>query len=144
MKIISLFSTTVGLHSLVLEHPVVHIIDYPMAPPTLPCHRRASPRIGSEGPVEQLISLSVSHIEVQRGELLWEDKKVPFDFAARDLALLLNYSLLRRQYEAHVAREASARALQDYPSFAWRAERCAGSGPRTCRYQQFDGNFRKI
>ncbi len=29
MKIISLLSTTIGLHSLVLEHPVVHIIDYP-------------------------------------------------------------------------------------------------------------------
>ena len=29
MKIISILSTTVGLHSLVLEHPVVHIIDYP-------------------------------------------------------------------------------------------------------------------
>ena len=29
MKIISLLSTTVGLHSLVLDRPVVHIIDYP-------------------------------------------------------------------------------------------------------------------
>ena len=29
LKIISLLSTTVGLHSLVLDHPVVHIIVYP-------------------------------------------------------------------------------------------------------------------
>ena len=29
MKIISLLSTTVGLHSLVLDHPVVHVIVYP-------------------------------------------------------------------------------------------------------------------
>ena len=29
LKIISLLSTTVGLHSLVLDHPVVHVIAYP-------------------------------------------------------------------------------------------------------------------
>ena len=59
---------------------------------------------------------------MQRGELLWEDKKVPFDFAARDLTLLLNYSLLRRQYEAHVVIGNVASRIQDYPLFAWRAD----------------------
>ena len=29
MKIIAIFSTTVGLHSLALDHPVLHLIDYP-------------------------------------------------------------------------------------------------------------------
>ncbi len=72
--------------------------------------------------MEQLISLSVSHIEVQRGELLWEDKKIPFDFAARDLAVLMNYSLLRRQYEARVVAGSVATRLQQYPRFAWRAD----------------------
>ena len=70
-----------------------------MAAPTLPCRKSS---LTPTGPVEELVSLSVSHIEVQRGELLWEDKKVPFEFDARDMALLLNYSLLRRRYEAHV------------------------------------------
>jgi len=64
----------------------------------------------------------VSHIEVQQGELLWQDRKVPFEFAARDLALLLNYSLLRRQYEAHLAAGNVDARIQDSPSFAWRAD----------------------
>jgi translocation and assembly module TamB len=120
MKIISLLSTTVGLHSLVLEHPVVHIIDYPDGTTNAPVPEA---RITTgERPVEQLISLAVAHIDVQQGELLWEDKKVPFEFAARDLALLLNYSLLRRRYEAHVVAGSVATRLQQYPSFVWRAD----------------------
>jgi translocation and assembly module TamB len=119
LKIISLFSTTIGLHSLLLEHPVVHIIDYPDGTTNAPTPQaNLSP---STGPVEELISLSVSRIEVHQGEALWEDKKVPFEFAARDLALLLNYSLLRRRYEAHLAAGSITTRYQDYPSFVWSA-----------------------
>lgn len=120
MKIISLLSTTVGLHSLVLEHPVVHIIDYPDGTTNVPVPPANLP--SRQGPVEQLISLAVSHLDVQQGELLWEDKQVPFEFAARDMALLLNYSLLRRHYEVHVVAGSVATRLQDYPSFVWRAD----------------------
>ena len=120
LKVISLLSTTVGLHSLELDHPVLHIIDYPDGTTNAPVPQAA--RSAGEGPLEQLIALSVSHIEVQRGELLWEDKKVPFDFAARDVALGLNYSLLRRQYEAHVVAGSVTTHFQPYPSFTWRAD----------------------
>lgn len=120
MKIISLLSTTVGLHSLVLEHPVVHIIDYPDGTTNIPAPQVKLP--SDEGPVEQLISLSVSHIGVQQGELLWENQKVPVDFDARDLVLLLNYSLLRRHYEAHVAAGSVNTRFQKYPPFVWRAD----------------------
>ncbi|HEY6301477.1 MAG TPA: translocation/assembly module TamB domain-containing protein [Terriglobales bacterium] len=120
MKIISLLSTTIGLRSLVLEHPVVHIIDYPDGTTNAPVPQASL--ASQQGPVEQLISLSVSHIAVQQGELLWEDKKAPFDFAARDLALLLNYSLLRRQYEAHVVAGSVTTRVEQYPSFDWRAD----------------------
>ncbi len=120
LKIISLLSTTVGLHSLLLEHPVVHIIVYPDGTTNAPVPP-AKVSFG-QGPLEQLISLSVSRIEAQRGEVLWEDKKMPFDFTARDLALLLNYSLLRKQYETHVAVGSVTTQFQDYPSFAWRGD----------------------
>ena len=120
MKIISLLSTTIGLHSLVLEHPVAHVIVYPDGTTNAPAPQGKASY--DRGPVEQLISLKVSRIEVQRGELLWEDKKMPFDFTARDLALLLNYSLLRRQYEVHVAAGSVDTRFQQYPAFALRAD----------------------
>ena len=124
MKIISLLSTTIGLHSLVLERPVAHVIVYPDGATNVPVPpgKPSNSNFNDQGPVEQLISLSVSRIEVQRGELLWEDKKVPFDFDARDVALLLNHSLLRRQYEAHIVAGSVATRFQDYPAFALRAD----------------------
>ena len=123
IKIISLLSTTIGLHSLVLEHPVAHIIAYPDGTTNSPLPPGTGSFVHSpEGPLEQLLSFSVSHIEVQRGELLWEDKKIPFDFDARDLAGRMNYSLLRRQYEARVSAGSVATRLQQYPRFVWRAD----------------------
>jgi translocation and assembly module TamB len=120
MKIISLLSTTVKLHSLALEHPVVHLIDYPDGTTNAPVPQESLST--GEGPIEQLVSLSVSHIEAQRSELLWEDKRVPFDFAARDLSARLNYSLLHRHYEVHVSAGSIATRVQDTPSFVWRAD----------------------
>ena len=120
MKVISILSTTIGLHSLVLDHPVVHVIVYSDGTTNVPAPPASLS--SDRGPVEELISLSVSRIEVQRGELLWEDQKMPFDFAAQDLALLLNYSLLRRQYEARILAGSVATRFQQYPSFAWRAD----------------------
>jgi translocation and assembly module TamB len=120
LKIISLLSTTIGLHSLVLEHPVAHVIVYPNGTTNIPAPPVSfSP---GQGPVEQLISFSVARIEVQRGEMLWEDKKMPFDFDARDVALLLNYSLLRRQYEAHLLAGSVGTRFRQYPLFSWRGD----------------------
>jgi translocation and assembly module TamB len=120
MKIISLLSTTIGLRSLFLDHPVVHIIDYPDGSTNAPVPE--SSLSAGEGPVEQLIALAVSHLEVAQGELLWQDQRVPFEFAARDLTLLLNYSLLHRQYEAHVGAGTVATRVQQFPSFVWRLD----------------------
>ena len=120
LKIISLLSTTIGLHSLLLDHPVVHIIDYPDGTTNIPVPR--TKYSSDQGPIEQLISLSVARIEVQNGELAWQDKKVPFDFNARNLALLLNYSILRQKYEAHVSAGSVTTRWQQYPEFVWGAD----------------------
>lgn len=120
MKIISLLSADIRLHSLALEHPVVHIVVYPdgstnqPVPPLL--------RSSGKGPVEELFSFSVPRIEVQRGELLWEQNRIPLDFDARDLALNLNYSLLHHQYEARVAVDGATTRLRETPPFVWHAE----------------------
>jgi translocation and assembly module TamB len=122
LKIISLLSTTIGLHSLVLDHPVAHVIVNPDGSTNVPEPQVSRLSTTSHGPVEELFSLSVAHIEAQRGELMWQDKKMPFDFDAREVALLLNYSLLRRRYEAHVAVGDIATRFQQYRSFAWRID----------------------
>ena len=120
IKIISIFSTTIGLHSLVLEHPVAHVIQYSDGNTNVP-----NPRVNIsnyQGPIEELLSLSVAHIEVNHGELLWEDNAIPLDFAARDLTMFLNYALLRRQYEARIIAGSVDTRIQRYPSFLWGAD----------------------
>lgn len=121
LKIISLLGTSIGLRLLVLEHPVVHIVDYPDGTtniPTPPVNYSSS----DQGPVERLISLSVTRIEMRKGELFWQDFKVPFDFSARDLGLVLDYSLLHQRYEARVVAGSVTTRWQQYPEFAWSAD----------------------
>ncbi len=130
MKIISLLSTNIGLHSLVLQHPVAHVIVYPDGSTNVPEPKTSDSsdlsaalgRSQEQGPVEQLMSLSVSRIDVKQGELLWDDQKLPLNFSAKDMELGLRYSLLRRQYEAHVKVASVDTKVQQYPSFVWRAD----------------------
>jgi translocation and assembly module TamB len=120
LKIISLFEKEVGLRTLVLEHPVVHIIVYPDGSTNQPVLKiNRSLQIT---PVEHLFSLSVSSVEVQRGELLWELNKIPLDFRARDLSLALHYSFLRQRYEAQIALGSVSTGVQQYPPFEWRGD----------------------
>lgn len=120
LKIISLLSTTIGLHSLVLEHPVMHIVVYPDGSTNQP-----SPLGGQsagQGTVEQLFSLSVSHVEVQHGELQWDENRIPVDFDGRDVSLVLNYFFLRQQYQARFSLGRVATRLPPCPQFVWRAD----------------------
>ena len=117
LKIISIFSKTIGLHSLVLEHPVAHVINYSDGNTNVPNPGVTLTKY--QGPVEQLLELSVGHIEVNHGVLVWEDNSVPLDFSARDLTVFLNYSLLRRQYEARLIAGAVDTRIKRYPTFIW-------------------------
>jgi len=120
LKIISLLETSIGLHSLVLVHPVVHLVDYADGTTNVP-----APLVkhsADQGSLERLVSLSVSRLEVRTGEFQWQDRKVPFDFSARDLALMLHYSLLRQRYEARVSAGTIVTRWQQYPEFVWAAD----------------------
>jgi len=120
LRIISLLSTTIGLRSLLLEHPVMHVVVYPDGSTNQP-----SPPGGKssgQGPVEQLFALKVSHAEVRRGELQWEEKRIPVDFDGRDVSLVLTYHFLRQLYQAQLSLGSVATRLPPYPQFVWRAD----------------------
>jgi translocation and assembly module TamB len=120
VKIISLLSTEIGLHSLVVEHPVAHILVYPDGSTNQPAPAVSRPS-GKE-PVDELLSLSVSHVEIQRGELLWDENKIPLDLDARDVALMLSYSFLRGQYQARLVVGNATTRFGQYSPFSWRAD----------------------
>jgi len=120
VKIISVLGAEFGFHSLLLDHPVIHLIAYPDGSTNQP-----TPKIkqaSSEIPVEQLFRLSISRLEIRRGELLWNDEKLPLDFVVNDVSADMTYSLLRRRYVSNLLLGKAVTTFQDYRPVAWMAE----------------------
>lgn len=119
-RITSLLGATVRLHSLRLEHPVVHIVVNPDGSTNAPVPPES--RASGRGPVEDLFALKVSRIEVERGELLWQQERIPLDLRARDVGLNLRYSFLHQRYQAQVQVGGASTQYRNYPPLDWRAD----------------------
>src|SRR5205085_3725906 len=97
LRIDSLIGTRIRLHSLIVEHPVVHLIVYADGSTNQPAPPLGEPSLNAER--EDLFSLHVSRVELHGGEFLWQEKRIPLDFAANNIGLQLSYSFLRRHYQ---------------------------------------------
>jgi translocation and assembly module TamB len=119
MKVISLLRTEFGFNSVVLDHPVIHIAIGPdgvatnipgfRVPATVPVNARA----------EQLFALSIDHLSVRNGELLWADRKIPLDFSVRGTNLQMDYSFLRGRYDSHLTLSKVDTTYSDLRPFSW-------------------------
>jgi translocation and assembly module TamB len=115
IKIISLFQRQYGFHALILDHPVVHIIVAPDGSTNQP-----TPRLTHKverSPVQQLFDLSISHLQVAHGELLWNNERIPLQISANDISAQLNYSLLQRNYEALLRLHGARTEIRQLPPF---------------------------
>jgi translocation and assembly module TamB len=120
IKIISILGREFGFHTVLLEHPVVHIILYPDGTTNQP-----QPMLGqnsANGAVELLFSLSINRLDVRRGEVLWDNQRIPLDFVANDLSADMTYSLLHRGYEGNLRLGKVDTHFKDYRPIAWMAE----------------------
>ena len=120
VKVISTLGTEFGFSSVVLDHPVVHIISYSDGSTNQPA--RNFKRTSNTTSVEQLFSLSVTQLEVRRGELVWNDKRIPLDFTASDISADMSYSFLHRQYDGNLLLGKIDTRFADYRPVAWMAE----------------------
>jgi translocation and assembly module TamB len=117
VKVISFLRTELGFVSLSLEHPVVHISLAADGTTNIP----AAQRLGTSGTtaVQQLFALSIDHLSVRNGELLWQDRRIPLDFDVNDAGLQMDYSFLRRSYEGRLGLGKVDTRLYDFRPFAW-------------------------
>ncbi len=108
-----------GLDSLVLERPIAHIIFYPDGTTNQP-----EPQIRTKdgNPLAKLVSLSVGHLEVRHGTLLWNNQKLPLDVAADDVSADLSYSLLHRRYDGNLLIGKINTTFDGYRPVAWMTE----------------------
>lgn len=120
VKVISTLGAEVGFHSVVLDHPVVHIIVYPDGTVNHP-RPKLSPSPGTPV-IEQLLHLRIGHLEVNHGELLWNDREIPFDSRVDDLSADVKYSLLHDRYDANLSVGKIDTKYGDYRPVAWKGE----------------------
>ncbi|MGA9712555.1 MAG: translocation/assembly module TamB domain-containing protein [Candidatus Sulfotelmatobacter sp.] len=120
LKISSLVRSEFGFHEVVVEQPVVHVAFYSDGTTNFP-PRKATPVTG-QSLVERLFALSIDHLELSHGRMLWDDQVIPVDFTVRDAALQMDYSLLHRRYDGRLRLGMVDTKLKDCRPFAWMAE----------------------
>lgn len=128
VKIISVLGAELGFQSLVVDHPVVHIIVYPDGSNNQP--EPKVQRAYEKAPVERLFSLSISQLDVRDGELVWNNQRIPLDFVANDFSASMSYALFRRRYDGHIAVGKVDSRITDFRPFAWHAEADLSLGRR--------------
>ena len=120
VTVLSLVRTELGLSYVVLDRPVVHIILYPDGTTNQP--EPVVKQLSQQAPVERLFALSISRLEVRRGELIWGDKTLPLDFRLRDVSADMSYSLFRSRFEGNLLLGKADTTFDGYRPFAWAAE----------------------
>ena len=100
LKIISLFQRAIGLRYVAAERPVIHIIIYPDGTTNQPVPKIK--RESKRSPVDRLFDLAIETLEVQKGEMWWNDRRIPLDFSVQDFVAGMSYDVLQRRYEGNI------------------------------------------
>jgi len=118
MKVISFLRTEIGFYSLSLDHPVVHIAIAKDGSTNIPAPKVAL-QSAENAPVERLFALSIDHLALRNGELLWGDRKIPLDVAVHGAGVQMDYSFLRGRYDSHLSIGKVDTTFEDMRPFAW-------------------------
>jgi translocation and assembly module TamB len=118
VKVVSFLRTEIGFHSLTLEHPVIHIAIGADGKTNIPAIAFPGHN-SSKTPVEQLFALSIDHLSMHNGEVIWGDRKIPLDFTVNEAGAQMDYSFLRGRYESHLSLGKVDTAIENYRPFAW-------------------------
>jgi translocation and assembly module TamB len=109
----SLLGAKLGFHDLKLVHPVIHVIFYPDGSTNAPAARASTVRS------EHLLSIGVDRLEVESGELLWQDEPIPLEFVSDNISATLDYSFLRLRYLGQLSIGRAETRLAGYRPLAW-------------------------
>jgi translocation and assembly module TamB len=94
-KVLSLVRQEIGLRSLEVDRPVLHIITYPDGRTNQPAPRAAL----SGKDLERLFALEVDKAEIRGGVLLFNDRAIPLDVSADDVSAAMTYVPAARRYD---------------------------------------------
>ena len=118
MKVVSFLRTEFGFSSVTLERPVVHIEISRDGTTNVPASRALLPP-AQANPIEPLFALSIDHLSIRQGELLWAGERIPLDFTILDSGLQMDYSYLRGRYESRLRLGKVDTVVRDFRPFSW-------------------------
>lgn len=94
LQVLSFFRAKIGLNYLEADHPVVHIIVFPDGSTNQPRPKTAS----AGNPKDEIFNLAVGRTVLQNGIAILNDRKIPFNLRANNLAAEVSYVPLRDHY----------------------------------------------
>src|SRR3954471_16144239 len=99
-KIISFFGREIGLRAVTIERPVIHIIVFPDGSTNQPIPKAKIE--SNQSAIDRLFELAVDHAEIREGMLLFNDKRIPFDFAGNEVSAQMTYAFLAHRYDGSI------------------------------------------
>src|SRR5205814_2010000 len=111
----SVLGGRISFHSLTLDHPVIHILFYPDGSSNQPVPRQKNQSID----FENLFSVSIARLYVHRGEILYQDQRLPLDFTSDDISAGLYYSFLHRRYSGNLVVGRAETIFVGYRPVGW-------------------------
>ncbi len=97
-KIGVLFRPKIGLRSLEVDRPVLHLLVYSDGSTNQP-----EPRRRSAAPIQTLFDLAINHAEVRNGELLVNERSMPLNFSGDDISAGLDYVANAKRYDGNIS-----------------------------------------
>ncbi len=111
-KVLSLFDREIGLRQLRAERPVVHLIVYPDGSTNQP-----TPKVKQESgrsPIDRLFDLQIDRLELIDGQVLYNDRILPLDLSANDVAFGMEHVYAEKRYDGSLNVGTMATRLQRY------------------------------
>ncbi len=94
LQILSFFRAKIGLNHLEADHPVIHLIVYPDGTTNQP-----KPKHPSTGDTkDEIFNLAIGRTVIDNGVVILNDRKIPFNLSANNLAAQVSYVPLRDHY----------------------------------------------
>lgn len=99
-KVLSWWGRQVGLRSIVIDKPVIHLVVYSDGHTNQP-HPKGPQQPGSS--VQQLFDVKLEHAELRDGVLMVNDRAMPFDFNADNVQAAMTYVAASQRFDGHVS-----------------------------------------
>ena len=121
LKIISMLDRKINLKEIVLDQPVVHFRVDANGNTNLPrTSRQPSGSVTVASTVSDILELAIRHVQINSGQVFYNDDEVPFSAELRDFRAQISFNLIARDYHGDLAYEDGRVTAKDLRPIAHR------------------------